>query len=51
VTRKERIRNKYVKGNIGIESIMNKTREKRLRWFGHVTRQKETKAVIVGYEN
>jgi len=36
VTREDRIRNEYVRGCIGVSSIVDKTRENRLRWFGHV---------------
>jgi hypothetical protein len=45
VIRGNRIRNKYVRGSIGVASIVNKMRENRLRWFGHVMKRKETKAV------
>jgi len=31
VTRKDRIRNEYIKGSIGVASIVDKIRENRLR--------------------
>jgi len=33
---KNRIRNEYVRGSIGVTSIVDKMRENRFRWFGHV---------------
>jgi len=50
VTKEDRIKNKYVRGSIGVASILDKMRENRLRWFGHVMTRGETKAVS-GYEN
>jgi hypothetical protein len=47
VSREDRIRNEYVRDRIGVASIEDKMRENRLRWFGHVMRQEETKAVRV----
>jgi hypothetical protein len=47
VTREYRIRNKYVRSSIDVVSIVDKMRKNRLRWFGHVMRRKETKAVRV----
>jgi len=47
VTREDRIRNKCVRDNIGVTSIVVKIKENRLRWFGHVMRREETKAVKV----
>jgi hypothetical protein len=38
VTREDIIRNKYVRGSIGVASIVDKKRENRLRWFSHVMR-------------
>lgn len=55
VTREDRIRNKYVRDQIGVASIEDKMRETRLRWFGHVMKREETgkerktKKEIVGY--
>jgi len=52
-TRKDRISNEYVKGGIGVASIVDKMKENRLRWFGHVMRRKGKKIVnkSSGYEN
>ena len=45
VTREDKIRNKYIRGSIGVASIVDKMRENRLRWLGHVLRREETEAV------
>ena len=45
VTREDKIRNEYIRGSIGVASIVDKMRENRLRWFGHVLRREETEAV------
>jgi hypothetical protein len=47
VTREDRIRNKYVRGSIGVASIVDKIRENKLIWFGHLMRREKTKAAIV----
>lgn len=36
-----------MRGSIGVASIMDKIRKTILRWFGHVMRWEETKAVRV----
>ena len=36
VTRKDRIRNEYIKGTVKVERLRMKLREGRLRWYGHV---------------
>jgi hypothetical protein len=41
VTRKDGIRNEYVRDSIGEASIVDKMRENRLRWFGHVNIRRE----------
>ena len=38
VTRKDRLRNEYIQGKLGVAPIADKLRENRLRWFGHVCR-------------
>jgi len=43
----DRISNEYVRSNVGVVSIGDKMRKNRLRWFGHVMRWVETKAVRV----
>jgi hypothetical protein len=45
------INNEYVRGSIGVASIVNKMRENRLRWFGYVMRREETKCSKSCYEN
>ena len=39
VTRKDKIRNEYVRGTIKIEQLGMKMREGRLRWYEHVMRR------------
>ena len=39
VTRKDKIRNEYIRGTIKIERLGMKMREGRLRWYGHVMRR------------
>ena len=41
VTRKEKIRNEYLKGTTKIAKLGNKLRNARLRWYGHVKRREE----------
>ena len=36
VTRKGKIRNKYIRGTVKVERLGMKMREGRLRWYGHV---------------
>ena len=45
VTNEDKIRNEYIRGSIGVASIVDKMRENRLRWLGHVLRREETEAV------
>jgi len=47
VTRKDKIRNEYERRIIGVASNVNKMREIRLRWFGHVIRRKNSEAVRI----
>ena len=39
VTRKDRIRNEYIRGTVKVERLGMKMREGRLRWYGHVMRR------------
>ena len=39
VTRKDKIRNEYIKSRVKIEQLGMKMREGRLRWYGHVKRR------------
>ena len=39
VTRKDKIRNEYVRGNAKIAKLGDKLRNARLRWYGHVKRR------------
>eukprot|EP00102_Acyrthosiphon_pisum_P026090 XP_016663300.1 PREDICTED: uncharacterized protein LOC107884852 [Acyrthosiphon pisum] len=47
VTREDRIRNEYIRDSIGVASIVDKMRENRLRWLGHVLRREKTEAISV----
>ena len=38
-TRLDRIRNKVIRGKIGVASIKDKIREARLHWFRHIRRR------------
>ena len=39
VTRKDKIRNEYIRGTVKIERLAMKVREGRLRWYGHIMRR------------
>ena len=39
VTRKDKIRNEYIKGNFKVERLGMKMREGRLRCYGHIMRR------------
>ena len=39
VTRKDKIRNEYIRGTVKVERLGMKIREGRLKWNGHVTRR------------
>ena len=41
VTRKDKIRNEYVRGTSKIAKLKDKFRNARLRWYGHVKRREE----------
>lgn len=45
VTRRDRVRNEYVRASVGIDSIEDKLAQKRLRWLGHVIRKEEEDVV------
>jgi len=45
LTRENRIKNKYVKGSIGVASLVDNMTENRLRWFGCVIRRENLEAV------
>ena len=38
-TRKDKIRNEYTRGAIGVAIISSKMTERQLKWFGHVKRR------------
>ena len=39
VTRKDRIRNEFIRGTAHVRSFGDKVREAKLRWFAHVQRR------------
>ena len=39
VTRKNKIRNEYIRGTVKVERLRMKIRDGRLRWYGHVMRR------------
>ena len=41
VTRKDKIRNEYIRGTVRVERLGMKMREGRLRWYGHVIRRNQ----------
>ena len=45
VTLKDRIRNDYVRGSLGVESIRDVLARNRLRWYGHMVRKPEDDVV------
>ncbi|XP_063372213.1 uncharacterized protein LOC134660405 [Cydia amplana] len=50
VTRRDRIRNEYVRGSFKIAPIEEKLKEKRLRWYGHVLRRPSDHMVRVALD-
>ena len=41
VTKKDRIRNEYIRGTVKVIEVSKKAQEARLRWYGHVMRRDE----------
>ena len=41
VTKKDKIRNKYIRGTVKVDQLGMKMRESRERWYGHVMRDQE----------
>ena len=39
VTRKDKIRNEYIRGTVKVERLKMRMREGRLRWYGHVMKR------------
>ena len=39
VTRKDKIKNEYIRGTVKVERLGMKMSEVRLRWYGHVMRR------------
>lgn len=46
MTKEVKIRNQYIKGSIGVTSIVDIMRKNRLRWFEHVLRREETRETL-----
>jgi len=51
ITREDRIRNKYVRGSIGVTSIVDKMSENKHRWFGDVNEERKFGSYKDGYGN
>lgn len=45
ITREDRKRNEYIKGSLGVTSIVNKIRENKYWLFGNILGIKKTEAV------
>ena len=45
VTKRDRVKNEYIRGSVGVDSIQDKLAQSRLRWFGHVSRKGEDDAI------
>ena len=41
VTRRDKIKNDYIRGTVKVTEITKKLQERRLQWFGHVMRKEE----------
>ena len=41
VTKRDRIKNDYIRGTVKVKEISKKLQERRLQWFGHVMRREE----------
>ena len=39
VTRKDRIRNEYIRGTVKVVEVSRKIQESRMRWYGHLKRR------------
>ena len=53
VTRNDNIRNEYIKGIVKVERLGMKMKEGKLRWYGHVIREREREYVgrrVMGME-
>jgi hypothetical protein len=52
-TKRDRIRNTYIRGELKMKEIQNQIEESRLRWFGHVERLDEHRIpkMITGNED
>ena len=41
VTKRDRIKNDFIRGTVKVTEISKKLQERRLQWFGHVMRREE----------
>ena len=51
VTRMDKIRNDIIREELGIESIMQKLDEQKLRWFGHLSRMMDNRPTKIIWES
>ena len=45
VTKRDRVRNEYIRMSVGVDSIEDKIAQSRLRWYGHISRKGEEDVV------
>jgi hypothetical protein len=49
-TKRDRIRNTYIRGELNMEEIQNQIKRSRMRWFGHVKRMDEYRIPKISLE-
>ena len=45
MTRRDRLKNEYVRASVNVDSIVDKLAQSRMRWFGHLYRKDENDVV------
>ena len=45
VTRRDKVRNEYIRGSVKVTEVSKKVQEARLRWYGHLERREEERHV------
>ena len=46
VTRKDKIKNEYIRGKVKVERLGMKIRKGKLRWYGHAMRRDQVRKVM-----